>query len=89
LVEKARASSGDEVADQVDRCASQVLETSDPTVPTFGMLGNLDGREVLVLGFATTRARTGPLDRYLVWAWERGSCDVAVDFVEGKIETAN
>lgn len=89
LVKAARSSAGEGVADQVDRCASQVLETSDPAVPTFGVLGTLDDREVLVLGFAYTRARSGPLDRYMVWAWERGSCDVAVDFVEGKIETAN
>ena len=89
LVDDASASAGADVADQVDRCASQVLETSDPTLPSFGTLGTLDGDEVLVLGFAWTRAKTGPLDRYMVWAWERGSCEVAVDFVEGKIETAN
>ena len=89
LVDAARTSAGDEVADQVDECATRVLETSDPAVPTFGILGTLDDREVLVLGFAYTRASSGNLDRYMVWAWERGSCEVAVDFVEGKIETAN
>lgn len=89
LVDAADRAAGPEIANQVEECATQVLETSDPTVPTFGMIGNLRGDDVLVLGFAWTRARSGPLDRYMVWAWERGSCDVAVDFVEGKIETAN
>ncbi|MBW3594112.1 MAG: hypothetical protein KY391_00930, partial [Actinobacteria bacterium] len=89
LVDSARARAGDDVAAQVEDCAEQVLETSDPTIPTFGSVGKLDGQEVLVLGFAWTRRSSGPLDRYMVWAWERGSCDVAVDFVEGRIETAN
>ncbi len=89
LVDSARAAAGDEVADQVEECGTQVLETSDPTIPSFGTLATLEGREVVVLGFVWTRADSGPLDRYMVWAWERGSCDIAVDFVEGKIETAN
>jgi len=89
LVDKARASSGETVAEQVERCATDVLDTSDPTLPTFGMVGTLDDRDVLVLGFAWTRADSGPLDRYMVWAWRLGSCDVAVDFVEGKIQTTN
>jgi len=89
LVEAARAAAGDDVGDQVDQCGTQVLQTSDPIVPSFGSVGALEGRQVLILGFAWTRQRSGPLDRYMVWAWERGSCDVAIDFVEGKIEKAN
>ena len=89
LVASARAQAGDEVAEQVERCGSQVLDTEDPTIPTFGSIGELDGQDVLVLGFAWTRSSSGPLDRYMVWAWERGSCDVAVDFIDGRIETQN
>lgn len=89
LVEAADEAAGNTVGDQVEECAEQVLDTRDPTIPTFGSVGELDGQEVLVLGFAWSRTSSGPLDRYMVWAWERGSCDVAVDFVDGKIETAN
>ena len=89
LVEAARAQAGDEVAEQVERCGAQVLDTQDPTIPTFGSIGELDGRDVLVLGFAWTRSSSGPLDLYMVWAWERGSCEVAVDFIDGRIETQN
>lgn len=89
LVDSAHAAAGPEVAEQVEECASQVLDTQDPTIPTFGSVGELDGREVLVLGFAWSRKSSGPLNRYMVWAWERGDCDVAVDFIDGKIETAN
>lgn len=88
LVASAEASSGAGVASQVDECGAQVLDTEDPTIPTFGYLGELDGEPVLVLGFAWSRRASGPLDRYMVWAWERGSCAAAVDFVEGRIETA-
>ena len=89
LVDAADNAAGGEVAAQVEECGGQVLDSEDPTIPTFGSVGELDGREVLVLGFAWTRRSSGPLDRYMVWAWERGSCDVLVDYVDGKIETAN
>jgi anti-sigma factor RsiW len=88
LVASAEAASDTSVAAQVDECGAQVLETEDPTIPTFGALGELDGQPVLVLGFAFTRQSSGTLDRYMVWAWEEGSCSTAVDFVEGRIETA-
>jgi hypothetical protein len=88
LVAAAKSASDASVAAQVDECGAQVLETEDPTIPTFGALGELDGRPVVVLGFAFTRQSSGSLDRYMVWAWEKGSCATAVDFVEGRIETA-
>ena len=88
LVASAEATSDESVAAQVDECGTQVLDTEDPTIPTFGALGELDGQPVLVLGFAFTRQSSGTLDRYMVWAWEEGSCSATVDFVEGRIETA-
>lgn len=88
LVESARDVAGEDAARQVDECGAQVLDTQDPTIPTFGYQGELGGKDVLVLGFAWSRSRTGALDRYMVWAWERGSCATAVDFVDGRIETA-
>ena len=88
LVAAADASSGSEVSSQVYECGLQVLDTEDATIPTFGALGEVDGTPVLVLGFVWSRTSTGPLDRYMVWAWERGDCATAVDFVDGRVETA-
>ena len=87
LVAAAEASSGQEVSSQVYECGLQVLDTDDPTIPTFGALADVDGTPVLVLGFVWSRTSTGPLDRYMVWAWERGDCATAVDFVDGRVET--
>lgn len=89
LVAAAEATSGSTVSSQVEECGSQVLDTEDPTIPTFGAIGELDGETALVLGFAWTRTRSGPLDRYMVWAWEKGSCSATLDFVDGRIETAD
>lgn len=89
LVAAAEATSGSIISSQVEECGTQVLATDDPTIPTFGGVGELDGQPVLVLGFAWTRERSGPLDRYMVWAWERGSCSTAVEFVDGRIEAAD
>jgi anti-sigma factor RsiW len=88
LVESAEASSGSEVSSQVYECGLQVLDTDDPTIPTFGALAEVDGNPVLVLGFVWSRTSSGPMDRYMVWAWERDDCSTAVDFVDGRVETA-
>ena len=88
LVRSADKTSGASVAAQVEECGTQVLDSKDPIIPTFGAIGRLRDQDVVVLGFAWTRRATGPLDRYMVWAWERGSCDTAVDFVDGRIEAA-
>ena len=88
LVAAAEASAGSEVGSQVYECGLQVLDTEDPTIPTFGAVAELDGTPVLILGFVWSRASDGPLDRYMVWAWERGDCATAVDFVDGRVETA-
>ena len=85
LVDEAARVSGKEDAVQVEECATRVMETEDPVLPTFGLVGTLDDREVLVLGFSWTPRRSGPLDRYMVWAWERGDCDVTVDYIDGRI----
>lgn len=88
LVAAAEASSGQEVSAQVYECGLQVLDTADPTIPTFGALAEVDGVPVLVMGFVWSRTPTGPLDRYMVWAWDRGDCATAVDFVDGRVGTA-
>ena len=88
LVDDARRRAGQEVADQVEDCAQQVLDSENAILPSFGSLGELDGSDALVLGFAWTSGR-GSLDRYMVWGWERGDCDVALEYIEGRIETSD
>lgn len=85
LIDAARATSGTEYAEQIRSCGEQVLESEDAILPTFAMVGELDGREVLVIGFIWSD-RGKELDHYMVWAWERGSCATAVEYVDGVVE---
>ena len=86
LVEVAAEVSGEDDSKQIEECASRVMESDDTILPTFGLVGKLGDRDVLVLGFAWSPRRSGSLDRYMVWAWERGNCDVAVEYIDGRIK---
>ena len=88
LVDAARRQAGAGVADQVENCGEQVLDSEEAIVPTFGAVGELGDRNAVILGFAWTTGRRS-LDRYMVWGWERGDCDVALEYIEGRIETAD
>ena len=89
LVRLAEQSAGEDVADQVEECAGRVLGSEESILPTFGATGEVNGEAALVVGFAWTSRSRGSLDRYMVWAWEQGNCDVTLDYIEGRIETAN
>jgi hypothetical protein len=60
--------------DSIRACVKQVTELGYTALPAFGARARLEGREVLVLGFAWTPAR-GALDRFMVWAFAGGTCD--------------
>jgi len=64
-------------------CGEQVLQQDIPILPVYGAFGKLDGRDVLVLGFVY--ARNGELDRFRVWVWPRGDCDIPVLTQDGNI----
>jgi anti-sigma factor RsiW len=64
-------------------CSEQVLQQDIPILPVYGAFGKLDGRDVLVLGFVY--ARNGELDRFRVWVWPRGDCDIPVLTQDGNI----
>ncbi|MFN2388638.1 MAG: zf-HC2 domain-containing protein [Actinomycetota bacterium] len=69
----------------VRRCGGSVLSSQAyRIVPVYGAYARLGGRAVLVLGFRWSDAG-GPLDRFMVWAWPRGSCDVPVAYSQGPI----
>lgn len=89
LVTSAEQVAGSAVAEQVEECAGRVLGSERSILPTFGALGEVDGNDALIVGFAWTSRSRGPLDRYMVWAWQRGDCDVTLEYIEGRIETAN
>ena len=85
LVDSARSNAGNEIAAQVEECSQRVLDSQDSIVPTFGILGELDGTEAVIVGFAWTSRSSGSLDQYMVWAWERGDCDVTLEYISGRI----
>ena len=75
-----------DLAPQVRSCAQRVYgETRGRALPAFGTTGSLEGRRVLVLGFAYSRASGGPLDRFMFWAWRRGTCQRVLHYDEGAI----
>jgi hypothetical protein len=53
-------------------------------LPAFGARAKLDGDQVLVLGYAWTQGK-GPLDRFMIWGFARGSCDAPVIYEAGPI----
>ncbi|MDQ3618625.1 MAG: hypothetical protein M3391_00660, partial [Actinomycetota bacterium] len=78
------------VRDQVEECLAAVEGTSGALgpVPYYGALAELDGREVLVLGFAWDASPAGRerLDSYMIYAWVRGGgCDFPISYLSGRI----
>jgi Putative zinc-finger len=60
--------------DAIRACVKQVTGLGYTALPAFGARARLEGRDVLVLGFAWTPAR-GSLDRFMVWAFAGDTCD--------------
>ena len=60
--------------DAIRACFKQVTGLGYTALPAFGARARLEGRDVLVLGFAWTPAR-GSLDRFMVWAFAGDTCD--------------
>lgn len=89
LAQSAARRAGDAAADQVRDCAAVVLDGEDTALPAFGAFGRRGGDDVLVLGFAWNDSGSGPLDQYMLWTWQRGSCDSLVDYRSGSIKPEN
>jgi Putative zinc-finger len=65
------------LAGSVRECARVVFEGEDiigPSLPALGARGRLEGRKVLVLGFAGSQSDQGPLNQFLLFAWAGGRC---------------
>lgn len=89
LAASAARRAGEAAADQVRACAAVVLAREETVLPAFGALGRLEDHDVLVLGFAWSEEPSGPMDRYMLWTWPRGSCDSPLDYRSGSIKPAN
>ena len=74
----------DAAADTLQRCAAPVLERY-PALPAYAAYARLNGRRVLLIGFVWTERSSGPLNRFMIWAWPIGSCDAPVAFQSGEI----
>lgn len=67
------------------RACGGTLPDDATILPAYGALGEYAGEDVLVIGFVTTESG-GPLDRYLMWIWARGSCAQPIDTLVGGID---
>jgi hypothetical protein len=74
-----------ETKEQVRDCAQTVARTQGPVVPAFGYEGIYKGKDTLLVGFVSGD-RTGPLNRYMLWLWPKGSCDAPLGYVSGTIK---
>jgi hypothetical protein len=63
-----------EVNNRTSRMRPVLDQIGYTTLPAFGAEAEFGGRDVLVLGFVWTPEQ-GPLDRFMVWAFARESCD--------------
>lgn len=82
----ASAGETDQERSAIETCSSQVLSQALPVLPAFGAYGRLQGQDVLLLGFVFASSEGSPaLDRYMLWAWPRTSCEVPMAAISGKI----
>lgn len=70
---------------EIEECAAAVQDGS--VLPAFAARAEYDGRDVVVLGFATGDPDSKTLGRYLLWVWEAGSCEEPVDTIFGDIDS--
>ena len=75
-----------DLRDQVAECSEVVLE-SRPSLPAVAVYGPIDGKRSVVLGFAWSNSGAGALDRFMIWAWSRGSCETPSLYLAGRIRT--
>ena len=73
-------------AGTVTLCSRNTLEASTgPALPVVGSFARFDGDRALLLGFIYTDRSEGPLNRYSVWVWPRGSCDSPLRTASGNV----
>ncbi|HWL64863.1 MAG TPA: zf-HC2 domain-containing protein [Actinomycetota bacterium] len=86
LSQLANAAESPERAEQIADCGTAVLARPEPILPALATFGRYRGRTTLVLAFAWTDSEDGPLDRFMVWTWNEGSCDEVPGYHAGFIQ---
>ena len=58
----------------------------NPTLPAYAGYGEMEERDVLMMGFVYTPTENGPLDKFMLWIWPRGDCSVPEEYQFGLIK---
>lgn len=86
LVSLAKQAPGADFRAQVEDCGADFLASRPGTsLSVAGLLGDYQGEEALVIGFATTEDPAGPLNRYTYVIWRAGSCDAPLSSFGGAL----
>jgi anti-sigma factor RsiW len=70
---------------QVRECSESVAASQGTVVPTYGAEGEYRGEDALLVGFVSG-SDGGPLNRYMLWLWPKGSCDVPLEYLSGPLK---
>jgi hypothetical protein len=73
LEELASQAPSEPIALAVRECGREVL-AEGTVLPAYAEVARVDGRRSLILGFVFPGVEGGPLDRYMIWAWEGPDC---------------
>ncbi|MEA2434054.1 MAG: hypothetical protein QOG54_1511 [Actinomycetota bacterium] len=75
------------VGPQIEECINKVIEgmPDQATIPVYAATGSYKGDKVLVLGFLFQAELEIGYDRYMVWAFPKGSCDIPVQYLFGDL----
>lgn len=89
LEELASQAPSEPIARAVRACGHEVL-AEGTVLPAYAEVARVDGRRSLILGFVFPGEEDGPLDRYMIWAWEGPDCagDLPTS-VFGEVEPAS
>lgn len=86
LLALAKQAPGADFRAQVQDCGDDFLASRPGTsLSVAALLGNYEGEEALVIGFATTEDPSGPLNRYTYVIWRAGSCDAPLSSFGGAL----
>lgn len=75
FIEKVASQAPPARAADIRACAGAVSDRSRNSLLAYGALAEFDKRDILVLAFAWTDEKSGPLGQSMVWAWRIGDCD--------------
>jgi anti-sigma factor RsiW len=84
-VEGLETAAPSDLGPQIESCVDKVVEGIDTAVPVYGATATYKGQKVLVLGFLWQESVEIGYDRYMVWAFPIGDCEVPLQFISGTV----